>query len=84
MAAILECQTANNEAASCKEHSDTKLYDSLEIFFVHILLLLVTEAILICLFLFLFETIQCKNHSDTNLIKIHSAVIEILSFLCYF
>ena len=33
-------------------------------------------------FLFNFETTQCKNHFDTNLVKIHSAVTEILSFSC--
>ena len=32
------------------------------------------------LLLFNFETNPCKNHSDTNLVKIHLAVIEILSF----
>ena len=34
----------------------------------------------ILLFLFNFETSQCKNHFDTNLVKIHLVVIEILSF----
>ena len=34
------------------------------------------------LFLFNFETTPCKNYSDTNLVKIHLAVIEILSFSC--
>ena len=34
------------------------------------------------LFLFNFETTPCKNHSDTKLVKIHKAVIEILSFSC--
>ena len=29
------------------------------------------------------ETSQCKNHFDTNFIKIHSAVTEILSFSCF-
>ena len=31
---------------------------------------------------FNFETTPCKNHSDTNLVKIHLAVIEMLSFSC--
>ena len=48
------------------------------------MLFLVTApgGILTGIFLFNFETTQCKNHFDTNLVKIHSAVIEILSFLC--
>ena len=46
----------------------------------HILRFLVTEAILTGLFLFNFESTPCKNHSDTNLVKIHIVVIEILSF----
>ena len=29
-----------------------------------------------------FETTQCKNHFEANVVKIHSAVIEILSFSC--
>ena len=40
------------------------------------------DANLTGLFLFNFESTSCKNHSDTNLVKIHSAVIEILSFSC--
>ena len=32
---------------------------------------LVTDAILTGLFLFDFETTQCKNHFDSNLVKIH-------------
>ena len=32
--------------------------------------------------LFLFNSYSCKDHSDTNLVKIHYAVIEILSFSC--
>ena len=35
------------------------------------------------LLLFNFEATQCKNHFDTNLVKIHLAVIEILSFSCF-
>ena len=34
-------------------------------------------------FLINFETTQCKNHFDTNWIKIHSAVIEVVSFSCF-
>ena len=41
---------------------------------------LVTEAILTGLFLYNFETTKCKNLFDTNLVKILSEVIEILSF----
>ena len=33
-------------------------------------------------FLFSFKTTYCKNHFDTNLVTIHEAVIEILSFSC--
>ena len=33
--------------------------------------------------LFNFETTQCKNHFDTNLVKIHYAVTEVLSFSCF-
>ena len=58
-------------------------YDSTEIFFVSFLLFLVIEAILTGLFLFNFETTQCKNHFDLNLVKIHTALIEILSFSCF-
>ena len=32
---------------------------------------LATDAILTGLFLFDFETTQCKNHFDSNLVKIH-------------
>ena len=46
----------------------------------HILLVLVREVNLTGLLSFNFETTQCKNHFDTNLVKIHSAVSEILSF----
>ena len=49
----------------------------------HFLLFLVIEAILTGLFLFNFETTQCKNHFDLNLVKIHTALIEILSFSCF-
>ena len=40
------------------------------------------DANLTRLFLFNFESTSCKNHSDTNLVKIHYAVMEILSFSC--
>ena len=40
------------------------------------------DANLTGLFLFNFEATSCKNHSDTNLVRIHLAVIEILSFSC--
>ena len=33
--------------------------------------------------LFNFETTQCKYHFDMTLVKIHSAIIEILSFSCF-
>ena len=33
--------------------------------------------------LFNFETTQCKNQFDTNLVRIHSVRIEILSFSCF-
>ena len=49
----------------------------------HILLFLLTKVTLTGLFLFTFETTQWKNHFDTNLIKVHSAIIEILSFSCF-
>ena len=45
-------------------------------------LFLVRDAILKSLFSFNFKTTHCKNHFDTYLVKIHSAVIEILSFSC--
>ena len=58
-------------------------YDSIERFFqFHILLFLEMDANLTGLFLFNFETTSCKNHSETNLVKIHYAVIEILPFSC--
>ena len=37
---------------------------------------------MIDLFLFYFETTQCKNRFDTKLVKIHKGVIKILSFSC--
>ena len=40
------------------------------------------DANLSGLFLSNFEITPCKNHSDTNLVKIHYGVIEILSFSC--
>ena len=47
-------------------------YDSIERFFeFHTLLFLEMDANLTGLFLFNFETAPCKNHSDTNLVKIH-------------
>ena len=47
-------------------------YNSIERFFqVHALLFLVTDATLTGLFLCHFETTQCKNHSETNLVKIN-------------
>ena len=49
----------------------------------HILLLLVTEANLPGLYIFTFETPQCKNHFATNFIKIHSGVTEILPVSCF-
>ena len=49
----------------------------------HILLFLVMEAIWTDLFLCNFETTLYKNHFDVNLVKIHSAVIEILSISCF-
>ena len=48
-----------------------------------ILLFSVTEFILTGLVLSYFETTQCKNHFETNWVKIHSALIEILSFSGY-
>ena len=62
-------------------------YDSTEIFSVSHFAILVTQDILtgsivffFFFFFFNFETNKCKNHFDTNLIKIHLAVIEIRSF----
>ena len=47
-------------------------YDSIERFFqFHTSLFLEMESNLTCLFLFKFETTPCKNHSDTNLVKVH-------------
>ena len=47
-------------------------YNSIERFFqFYTLLFLVRGAILTGLFLFNFQTTQCKNHFDTNLVKIH-------------
>ena len=37
-------------------------------------------AILTGIFLFNFETTQCKNYFDTNVVKVHLAVVEILLF----
>ena len=42
----------------------------------------IRDAILTGLFLYNFRTTQSKNHFDTNLVKIHHAVIEKLSFSC--
>ena len=58
-------------------------YISIESFFkFYTLLLLVRHAMLTGLFLLNFKITHCKNHFDTNLVKIHSAVIEMLSFPC--
>ena len=58
-------------------------YNSIERFFQsYTLLFLVKDAILTGLFVFNFKTTHCKTHFDTNLVKIHSEVIEILSFSC--
>ena len=47
-------------------------YNSIESFFqFHTLLFLEMDVNLTGLFLFNFETTSCKNHSDTNLGKIH-------------
>ena len=46
----------------------------------HTLLFLEMGANLTGLFLFNFESTSCKNHSDTNLVKIHLPFIKILSF----
>ena len=47
-------------------------YNSIERFFqFYTLLFLVRDAILTGLFLFNFKTTHCKNHSDTNLVKIN-------------
>ena len=47
-------------------------YNSIERFFqFYTLLFLVRGAILTGLFLFNFKTTHCKNHFDTNLVKIH-------------
>ena len=56
-------------------------YNSIQRFFqFHTSQFLVTDAILIGLFLFDFETTQCNNHFDINLVKIHYNVTEILIF----
>ena len=47
-------------------------YNSIEKFFqFYALLFLEMDANLTGLFLFNFETTSCKNHSNTNLVKIH-------------
>ena len=58
-------------------------YDPIEIFFVSHFDMFSYKSHLTGIFLFNFETIQQKNHFDTILIKIHLAVIEILSFSCF-
>ena len=83
MAAIFKCQIAKNQNAYSKIHCDPKLVQFNEIFFGSNLLFLVTEAILTDLFLINFETTQYKDHFNTNLVKIHPAVIEILSISCH-
>ena len=47
----------------------------------HILLFLIKEVIYFYLIYFLFKskTTQCKNHFDTNMVK----VIEVLPFSCF-
>ena len=47
-------------------------YNSIErLFQYYTLLFLEMDANLTGLFLFNFEKLSCKNHSDTNLVKIH-------------
>ena len=67
MGAILECQIAKNQNSFIQETFWHKVES-------------ISTNILTCIFLFNIETTQCKNHFDTNLVKIHSGVIEILSF----
>ena len=52
-------------------------YNSIENFFLfYTLLFLVWDAILTDLFLFNFKTTHCKNHFDTNLVKIHKRLFS--------
>ena len=53
-------------------HNHIIIFNSIERFFqFHALVLVEMDSNLTGLFLFNFETTPCKNHSDTNLIKIH-------------
>ena len=84
MAAILECQNAKNRKSLMKGPFWHKINPTpLRFSNFHIFLFLVTEANMNGLQLDIFETSQCKNHFDTNFVKIHSAVTEILSFSCF-
>ena len=58
-------------------------YNSIERFFQFCTLLFLRRgAILADLFLFNLKKTYCKNHFDTNWVKIHLEVIAILSFSC--
>ena len=80
----MQCQIARKSKwLNAKIIVTQSWYNSIERFCqFYSFLFLVRDAILTGLFLSNFETTQCKNHFDTNLVKIHSAVIEILSLSC--
>ena len=70
----LECQIAKKKSKwlNAKITVTQSWYNSIERFFqFYTLLFLVRDAILTGLFLLNFKTTHCKNHFDTNLVKIH-------------
>ena len=72
--------------ASCKNDREPKLvlwYNSIEIFFISHLTIFSKISHIDWSILFNFETTQCMNHFDMNLLEIHSVAIEILSISCF-
>ena len=62
----------SREVTNKKSFLTQSWYDSIERFFqFHTLLFIEMDANLTGLFLFNFETTPCKNHSNTNLVKIN-------------
>ena len=82
--AILECHPAKKKS----KWSDAKITvthgweDSTEIFSVSNFANFSNRSHLDRPNIFNFEATHSTNHFDTNLVKVHLVVIEILSFLC--
>ena len=83
MAAILECVIAKTQIGFMQIIVIQNWYDSIEINFVSHFATFSNGIHLDWSVLFNIETTRCKYYYDTNLVEIHSAIIEILSFSCF-